>query len=89
MHVSIRNPNNLNEEVGVGEEGLFAFLASTITSYPSFIISGDIGVMTTGYEEKCECGRIGPTVEHRRRAKGMAARGCALVLEEVIELMRK
>jgi len=89
MYVSIRNPDNLEEEVGVGEEGLFSFLTPIITSYPSFVITGDIGVLTTGYEEKCECGRIGPTVEHRRRAKGMAARGCALVLEEVIALMRK
>lgn len=89
IHVSIRNPKNLKEEVEVGDEGLFAFLTSVITSYPSFVITGDIGVVTAGYEERCECGRIGPTVEHRRRARGMAARGCALVLEEVIALMRK
>ena len=73
----------------MGEEGLFAFLTSAITSYPSFILSGDIGVATTGYKEKCECGKIGPTVEHRRRATGMAARGCALVLEEVIKMMQR
>jgi long-chain-fatty-acid---luciferin-component ligase len=89
MHVSTRNPKDLKEEVNVGEEGLFAFLTSAITSYPPFIISGDIGVVTTSYKEKCECGRIGPTVEHRRRATGMAARGCALVIEEVIKMMRK
>ena len=89
MHVSIRNPRNLREEAEVGEEGLLAFLTSTITSYPSFVVSGDIGVATTGHDQRCECGRIGPTIEHRRRAKGLAARGCALVLEEVIELMRK
>jgi long-chain-fatty-acid---luciferin-component ligase len=89
MHVSIRNPKNLREEVDIGEEGLFAFLTSAITSYPSFIISGDIGVVTTSYKEKCKCGRIGPTVEHRRRATGMAARGCALVIEEVIKMMRR
>jgi len=89
MHVSCRNPKNLNEEVEVGKEGIFAFLTSAITSFPSFIISGDIGLTTTSYKEKCECGRIGPTVEHRRRATGMSARGCALVLEEVIKMMRK
>jgi long-chain-fatty-acid---luciferin-component ligase len=89
MHVSIRNPKNLKEEVGIGEEGLFAFLTSAITSYPSFIISGDIGVTTTGYQEKCRCGRIGPTIEHRRRATGMATRGCALVIEEVLKMMRR
>jgi long-chain-fatty-acid---luciferin-component ligase len=88
MHVTIRNPKNLREEAAVGEEGLFAFLTSAITSYPPFIISGDIGVATACHEERCKCGRIGPTVEHRRRAKGMAARGCALVLEEVIKTMR-
>ena len=88
MHVSTRNPRDLREETGVGEEGLFAFMTSAITSYPPFVITGDIGVTTTGNKEECECGRIGPTIEHRRRATGMAARGCALVLEEVIEMMR-
>ena len=89
MHVSVRNPKDPSEEAKPGEEGLLAFLTSAITSYPSFVITGDIGVTTTNQEERCECGRIGPTVEHRRRATGMAARGCALVLEEVIGMMRK
>lgn len=90
MYVSCRNPGNLNEEVEKGKEGLLAFLTSTITSYPPFVITGDIGVMTTNYDEICGCGRIGPTVEHRRRATGTEARGCALVLEEVIKkMMRK
>ena len=79
----------MKEEVGTGEEGILAFLTSAITSYPPFIISGDIGVVTTSHKEKCKCGRIGPTIEHRRRATGMAARGCALVIEEVIKMMRR
>jgi long-chain-fatty-acid---luciferin-component ligase len=89
MHISARNPRDLREEVGTGEEGILAFLTSAITSYPSFIISGDIGVVTISYKEKCKCGRIGPTIEHRRRATGMAARGCALVIEEVLKMMRR
>ena len=87
VHVSIRNPENLTEPVESGEEGLIAFLSPYIKSYPPFILPGDIGIETVSEEEYCECGRIGNTIEYRRRVKGSMPKGCALVLEEIIKRM--
>ncbi len=89
IHVSIRDPENLQEEVATGEEGLIAYMTPLITSYPAYVITGDIGREKVSQDEYCECGRVGNTVEHRRRAKGTPARGCALVLDEILSRMAK
>jgi long-chain-fatty-acid---luciferin-component ligase len=86
MHVSIRDPKDLKKEVKTGEPGLIAFMSPLIESYPAFIITGDMGVKK--YEEKCVCGMNGPTLEYLRRADGLAARGCAIVLDAAIKAMR-
>ena len=40
-------------------------------------ISQAVRMLTTGFDDKCECGRIGPTVLYTKRTG--ADRGCALV----------
>jgi long-chain-fatty-acid---luciferin-component ligase len=86
MYVSIRNTTDLAKEAELGEPGLISFMNPLIQSYPPFIITGDMGRKT--YEEKCSCGMIGPTIEYLRRADGLAARGCAIVLDAAINAMR-
>jgi long-chain-fatty-acid---luciferin-component ligase len=87
LHVSVRDPENITESVSSGEEGLIAFMSPMIKSYPAYVITGDIGRETLSEDEYCECERVGNAIEHRRRAKGTAARGCALVLEELLKRM--
>jgi long-chain-fatty-acid---luciferin-component ligase len=79
FHVSVRNPENTTEEEAEGETGLLVFMSALIQSYPAFCMTGDMGAVEDGV---CECGRAGQIVEHRGRAQGAGARGCALRLEE-------
>lgn len=58
-----------------GEEGLLSFLDPTATSYPSFILSDDFGVVE---HERCDCGRHGQTVAINRRLAAIEERGCGL-----------
>lgn len=80
MHVSARlesdDLQDLEKVMPLNEEGIIAFLTPMIESYPAFITTGDLGALTTDFNEKCECGRIGPTVEYRGRSGD--PRGCAL-----------
>ncbi len=66
-YVSIRDKNL--EEVCVGEKGVAVILTSIVTSYPAFILTSDKCKLTIDYDEKCECGRIGPTIEVCGRIK--------------------
>jgi len=82
IHLSARDPQDLNREVGEGEEGVLACMSSLIQSYPAFTLPGDVGVV---WEEKCDCGRTGQIVEHRGRVRTSGARGCALRLEDFVK----
>jgi long-chain-fatty-acid---luciferin-component ligase len=86
MSVTIRDTKDLTKEMELGEPGLISFMSPLIYSYPAFIITGDMGKKT--HEEKCECGMNGPTIEYLRRADGLAARGCAIVLDAAVKAMR-
>ena len=87
LHVTVRDPKNPEEELPPGEEGLLGYLDPLAHSYPGFILSDDIGKIVVSENENCECGRAGPCLHTEiRRAKGTEARGCALKLEEFIEL---
>jgi len=80
MHVSARKESDslkdLEKTMPKNQEGIMAFLTPIIESYPAFITTGDLGALTTSFDEKCECGKIGPTVEYRGRSGD--PRGCAL-----------
>jgi len=80
MHVSTRKESeyigDIRRRAAKNEDGIIAFLSPIITSYPAFITTGDIGALTNEFNENCKCGRIGPTVEYRRRSGD--PRGCAL-----------
>ena len=87
MHVSPRLESDNMEDIKImmpqGQQGVIAFLTPIISSYPAFITTSDLGSLTTGFDEKCECGNIGPTVKYGGRSG--EPRGCALVEMEKMQ----
>jgi hypothetical protein len=58
--------------------GTFGYLDPFATSYPGFIISGDVVTMT---HDLCECGREGPTIVGEvTRAPGREVKGCGGIM---------
>jgi len=86
FHISVRDAQNVNEEVSENETGLLVYMSSLIQSYPAFCMPADLGSI---WEGTCECGRTGEIVEHRGRASKLGARGCAVRLEEFMKLITK
>lgn len=87
IHVSARDPTDMNIEVAEGEEGILVLMSSFITSFPAIAAPGDMGVVWN--KRKCECGRKGQIVEHRGRASKLGARGCAIRLEQFMEIITR
>jgi long-chain-fatty-acid---luciferin-component ligase len=84
IHMSIRNPANLDEEVAPGEEGLPAFLDPLANSYPGFVIADDIVRSVVGHDEVCGCGLRGPGLfKVVRRAEGAEEKGCGRHVDEL------
>ncbi|MCX7746882.1 MAG: hypothetical protein N2645_08320 [Clostridia bacterium] len=65
---------------GEGSFGLLCFLDASPTSYPGFIMSGDLGKIT--YVDNCPCGRNGVCIDIVRRVNTIESRGCALKIEK-------
>ena len=86
FYLSIRNPENIEEEVPAGDEGLPVFIDPLAHSYPGFIIADDIVSLTTAPFEKCQCGQVGPTIASTvRRARGAEDKGCGRHVAELKE----
>jgi phenylacetate-coenzyme A ligase PaaK-like adenylate-forming protein len=66
-YISVRDKNL--EEVEEGEEGVMVILTSIVTSYPAFVLTSDWCKLVLGYNEKCECGRVGPIIEIKGRIR--------------------
>ena len=83
VHISMRNPKNVLEEVPYGERGVIAIYDPTITSYPAFILTEDVGYLKT--HTNCDCGRNGQMVVYISRLPGVEVGCCAINLEKFIE----
>ncbi len=84
IHLTVRNPADLMEEVPIGTEGMPAFLDPCAHSYPGFLVADDIVRMVVAEGERCKCGRIGPCIDPViRRAEGAESRGCGRHIEEL------
>lgn len=66
-YVSIRNPENIGQELAPGSTGIIAVMDALNTSYPGFLLSDDVGQAETG---TCACGRTGQVVAFHGRRKG-------------------
>lgn len=78
-YMSIRSMENPLTEVNDGEHGLVAILDPSSHSYPSFILTEDIGVMERA--KKCECGRCSDTIRIIGRAPKSETGCCAVRLD--------
>lgn len=78
VKVFILNPKTLCP-LGEGQEGLIAYLDASVSSYPCFILTDDIGVLVTN--NKCSCGLPGQAIKYIRRVRSSDIRGCALKIE--------
>jgi long-chain-fatty-acid---luciferin-component ligase len=84
LHVSVRNPARLEEEVPFGEEGMPGFLDPCAHSYPGFVIADDIVRLAVPEGGICRCGRVGPCLDSKiRRAEGAESRGCGRHIDEL------
>ncbi|MDV2684025.1 LuxE family acyl-protein synthetase [Alkalihalophilus lindianensis] len=83
VHISIRNPKNVLEEVKPGERGVIAIFDPTSTSYPGFILTEDVGYIHT--DMSCTCGRSGQMLHYISRLPGVEVGCCAINLEKYIE----
>ena len=86
FHVSIRDPENIQEEVAEGEHGLIVLMSAYVFSYPAFTMPADMGISK---EIDCECGRTSQVVKIKGRATTGGQRGCAVRLEQFMEGISK
>ena len=83
VHISMRNPKNVLEEVPVGERGVIAFFDPSSKGYPAFIITEDVGYLKP--HTNCSCGRNGQMLVYISRLPGVEVGCCAINLEKFIE----
>ena len=60
-------------------------MSPLIGSFPAGVVTGDVGILTVSYDEKCGCGRYGPTIEFKRRASDEDIPGCAPRQERLLK----
>lgn len=87
VHLSLRNPHNVLEEVKYGERGVIAIYDPTCTSYPGFVLTEDVGYLRE--ETSCGCGRNGQKLVYISRLPGVEVGCCAINLEKFIEEKEK
>ncbi|WP_299093591.1 LuxE family acyl-protein synthetase [uncultured Metabacillus sp.] len=87
VHLSLRNPRNVLEEVEYGERGVIAIYDPTCISYPGFVLTEDVGYLRK--DTTCECGRNGQKLVYISRMPGVEVGCCAINLEKFIEEKEK
>ncbi len=80
VHFSVRNLNDLSQEVEPGERGVLAILDPVSTSYPTFILTEDLVYLKK--EHQCSCGRNSQQVVYLSRVRGAEIGCCAINLEK-------
>ncbi len=82
-HVSIRDVADLSRELPPRQTGVIAILDPLSQSYPSYILSEDVGEIDA--VGTCPCGRNGQVVVFRRRLQGAELGCCAVSIEKFID----
>ncbi|KQV90442.1 hypothetical protein [Rhizobacter sp. Root1221] len=77
VYATTRDPDHLAVQAP-GTVGLLSYLDASASSYPSFLVTDDVGRV---HEGPCGCGRTGATVDVLRRVTRVSARGCSLALD--------
>jgi long-chain-fatty-acid---luciferin-component ligase len=81
-HMSVRDAGDPAKEVPNGARGVIAILDGLNTSYPAFILTEDVGVLTEG---ECGCGRRGQMVAFSHRLKEAEVGCCAVNIERQLD----
>jgi long-chain-fatty-acid---luciferin-component ligase len=79
VKVFVFDPKTM-KPVGLGKQGLLAYMDASAVSYPGFILSSDIGEIVT--DSQCKCGRTGTGIRYIRRVNNSEGRGCALKMDK-------
>jgi long-chain-fatty-acid---luciferin-component ligase len=77
-HVTIRDIDDARVELPPGETGVIGLIDTLSHSYPSYILSEDVGRVEEGV---CECGRAGQVITFERRLEGAEIGCCAVAIE--------
>jgi len=83
VHYSVRDINDLSQEVKPGERGVLAILDPISTSYPTFILTEDLVYLND--TDVCNCGRNGQVVNYISRVRGAEIGCCAINLEKQMD----
>lgn len=78
-YVSIRDVADVNVELPLGHPGVVAILDAMSNSYPSYILSEDVGEIS--FDGTCECGRTGQVISFHRRLQGAELGCCAVSID--------
>jgi long-chain-fatty-acid---luciferin-component ligase len=81
LHASARDPAS-TLPLGSGQVGVLAFCGCLPTSYPGFVLTGDLGSVSA--QGACPCGRASSVLTVARRVESVEARGCALKLDKAV-----
>ncbi len=79
VYVATRDPRTMAARPD-GDIGLLSYVDGSANSFPSMILSEDVGTVNAS---GCPCGVAGPTVDIQRRLNTTASRGCALAMEGI------
>lgn len=77
--VSVRDVKDPTREVEPGMNGIITILDPVSLAYPGFVMTEDVGVVSSG--EDCGCGRTTPILRFSRRLEGAELGCCAVSLD--------
>ncbi len=83
--VSIRDPNNVDEELPPGEDGIIAVYDPTMNSFPAYILTDDVGHIDDIHE--CECTANTQKIYLTGRAPKSEMRSCGLKLTQTMDVI--
>jgi long-chain-fatty-acid---luciferin-component ligase len=76
VHLSVRNPNDLSQEVPIGQQGILAILDPLSKATPGMILTEDVVRLIA---EPSPSGRRGQRLEYIMRAPSAKEFGCCAV----------
>jgi long-chain-fatty-acid---luciferin-component ligase len=82
-HVTVRDLDDASIEVPPGATGVIGIIDALSHSYPSYILSEDVGHVEV--RQDCPCGRNGQVVVFERRLQGAEIGCCAVSIERDME----
>jgi long-chain-fatty-acid---luciferin-component ligase len=85
-HVTVRDLDDASIEVPPGATGVIGIIDALSHSYPSYILSEDVGHVEV--QQDCPCGRNGQVVVFERRLQGAEIGCCAVSIERDMEKLQ-